>query len=179
MPTNSASSCGSPSSRRRAITSFRLRLSSSSVSPWLWAPGKPGTYPTYTPVSGSRSTTSTTLFTPVRLRVCRVCASSLSSQPAANPLEQHAQADRLDEVIEGAGLEGPHLVRLARAHGGEDDPVDPGSLPPQRFEDRVPVEFRKVDVEQQEGAGAADVQRQQLTERFPAVAIRQEPIAPR
>ena len=32
MPTNSASSSGSPSSRRRRMTSFKLRLSSSSVS---------------------------------------------------------------------------------------------------------------------------------------------------
>ena len=26
--------------------------------PWLWAPGNPGTYPTKTPVSGSRSMTA-------------------------------------------------------------------------------------------------------------------------
>ena len=58
MPTNSASRLGSPSSSRRAMTSFKLRFNSSSVSAWLWAPGKPGTYPTYSPVSGSRSTTA-------------------------------------------------------------------------------------------------------------------------
>jgi len=57
-PTNSDSSVGSPSSRSIAITSCRLWLSSSSVSPWEWAPGKPGTKPTNKPVFGHRSITA-------------------------------------------------------------------------------------------------------------------------
>ena len=56
-PTNSDSSLGSPSSRSMLTTSCRLPCSSSRVSPWLCAPGKPGTWPTNKPVSGSRSTT--------------------------------------------------------------------------------------------------------------------------
>jgi hypothetical protein len=43
VPTNSASISGSPSSRSMAMTSDRFRDSSSSVSPWEWAPGNPGT----------------------------------------------------------------------------------------------------------------------------------------
>ena len=43
VPMNSASSFGSPSSRSIWITSWRLSRNSSSVAPWLCAPGKPGT----------------------------------------------------------------------------------------------------------------------------------------
>ena len=46
VPTYSPSGTGSPSSRSIATTSLRFSLSSSMVSPWLCAPGNPGTYPT-------------------------------------------------------------------------------------------------------------------------------------
>ena len=42
-PTKSLSKAGSPSSRSMAMTSWRFACSSSRLSPWLWAPGKPGT----------------------------------------------------------------------------------------------------------------------------------------
>src|SRR4030095_14944993 len=48
--TNSDSNLGSPSSRSMLTTSCRLACSSSSDSPWLWAPGHPGTWLTNTPV---------------------------------------------------------------------------------------------------------------------------------
>src|SRR5438034_5423172 len=62
VPTNSASKSGSPSSSNIPITSRRLVFSSSKLSAWVWAPGKPGTYPTYIPVSGQRSTTAVYVF---------------------------------------------------------------------------------------------------------------------
>jgi hypothetical protein len=65
VPTNSASSCGSPSSSSMAITSRRLALSSSSVSACECAPLNPGTYPTSNPVVGSRSTTAVKVFMPL------------------------------------------------------------------------------------------------------------------
>src|SRR4051794_32385957 len=55
VPTNCDSNSGSPSSRSIPMTSARFRFNSSSVSPWEWAPGKPGTYPTKSPVSEQRS----------------------------------------------------------------------------------------------------------------------------
>ena len=55
VPTNSASSLGSPSSKSICRTSWRFACNSSSVSPWECAPGKPGTYPVYSFVSGQRS----------------------------------------------------------------------------------------------------------------------------
>lgn len=58
MPTNSDSMRGSPSSRSISIASWRFDCSSSSVAPWLCAPGHPGTEPTYNPVSPSRSITT-------------------------------------------------------------------------------------------------------------------------
>lgn len=62
VPRNSASSLGSPSSSSMAMTSRRLAFSSSSVSACECAPGKPGTYPTSSPVTGSRSTTAVNVF---------------------------------------------------------------------------------------------------------------------
>lgn len=62
VPTNSASSRGSPSSSSMAMTSRRFALSSSSDAPWECAPGNPGTYPTSKPVTGSRSTTAVKVF---------------------------------------------------------------------------------------------------------------------
>lgn len=58
VPTNSASSLGSPSSRSIEMTSRKLALSSSNESACECAPGKPGTYPTSNPVTASRSTTA-------------------------------------------------------------------------------------------------------------------------
>src|SRR5688572_10544834 len=61
VPTNSASTFGSPSSRSILTTSRRFAFSSSRVSPCVCAPGKPGMKPTYNPVSASRSTTAVKL----------------------------------------------------------------------------------------------------------------------
>ena len=58
VPTNSASTAGSPSSSSMAVTSLRLAFSSSRDSAWLWAQGKPRTNPTYRLVSWLRSTTA-------------------------------------------------------------------------------------------------------------------------
>ncbi len=43
------------SSRQSPITSFKFSCSSSKVSAWVWAPGNPGTLPTYRFVPGSNS----------------------------------------------------------------------------------------------------------------------------
>src|SRR4029453_5096724 len=73
--TNSDSNLGSPSSRSMLTTSCRLACSSSSDSPWLCAPGHPGTCPTNRPVSGSRSMTTLNVRmpqdTPPRARLTR------------------------------------------------------------------------------------------------------------
>ena len=58
VPTNSASNSGSPSSSSISMTSRRLEFNSSREDACECAPGKPGTYPTNSPVSGSRSTTA-------------------------------------------------------------------------------------------------------------------------
>ena len=47
-----------PILEEHATTSCRFACSSSSDSPWLCAPGQPGTWPTNRPVSGSRSMTT-------------------------------------------------------------------------------------------------------------------------
>lgn len=83
VPTNSASRVGSPSSSSMEITSRRLALSSSSVSPWEWAPGKPGTYPTSKPVTGSRSMTAVKVFMAVFFHT------SAQSQPANSMRNSH------------------------------------------------------------------------------------------
>lgn len=63
VPTNSASTVGSPSSRSIETTSARLVFSSSRVSPCECAPGQPGINPTKRPVSESFSMTAVNFFT--------------------------------------------------------------------------------------------------------------------
>jgi hypothetical protein len=64
VPTNSAPNFGSPSSRSISRTSWRFLFNSSNVAAWLCAPGNPGTYPTYSRVSGHCSTTAVYVFIP-------------------------------------------------------------------------------------------------------------------
>ena len=62
VPTNSASNWGSPSSNNIATTSRKLTFNSSSDSACECAPGNPGTYPTSSPVTESRSTMAVKFF---------------------------------------------------------------------------------------------------------------------
>ncbi len=80
VPTNSASRWGSPSSSSIAMTSRRLVLSSSSVSACECAPLNPGTYPTSSPVTESRSTTAVNVLMPhsfTSTPVVNLCAAPL------------------------------------------------------------------------------------------------------
>src|SRR5882762_8542875 len=61
-------------------------------------------------------------------------------------------------------------------YGGEHHAEFSGTVLSQGFEDRVAVERRQVDVEQQQRHRAASVQRAQVVERLPAVAVMYEAI---
>lgn len=72
------------------MTSCILAFSSSSVLPWECAPGKPGTYPTYVPVSGQRSMMAVKFLMPLIIEYFPFDAITLLRNafwPAANELD--------------------------------------------------------------------------------------------
>src|SRR5439155_801019 len=96
--------------------------------------------------------------------------------PKADLPDRHAQAARLHEIVERARFEPAQLLLLGAVHRGEHDPIGTRTLPLQGGEDRVSVQGGKIDVEEQQRMRAPHVEREQLAQRIPPVAIRQEPV---
>ena len=69
-----------------------------------------------------------------------------AAQMGLQPRQQHSRADRLRQVVVGAGFEPQHLVDFFAAGGQHDDHT--GVRVPHRLADRESVQSRQVDVQQ-------------------------------
>src|SRR2546423_7385706 len=116
---------------------------------------------------------------PARLRRRLERRARSPAHPATDLLERDAQAHRLHHVVHGPSLESAQLLALATMDRRKDDAKLSGTLLLQLFEDRVAVERRQVDVEQQQWRLRAALRVHLLEEvqRFAPVPKGQEPIA--
>jgi hypothetical protein len=95
------------------------------------------------------------------------------AQPGRHLGEQHAEVDRLDDVVERAAVQRAELLHLAGVHGLEHHAERARTLDPELFVQRMPVEARQVDVEEHQGPlPALGTQTEEAGQRVGAVGVR-------